>query len=222
MIRSKIPKFITERFSIYLRVLTQLEEDGVEIISSEELGRLAGGSGALVRKDLSYFGEFGIRGVGYNVSDLRSKISEILGINRKWKVIIVGAGHLGSALMGYKGFRERNFEIVAAFDMDEAKIGTELHGVEIKDVAKLPEFVKSERVELAIISVPRESAQAVADLLVRAGIKAILNFAPVKLHLPEYVFLNSVDLSMELESLTFSLTNLSKGEGWYAPRDEDI
>lgn len=208
MLRNKAPKFISERFSLYLRALTQLEESGVKIISSDDLGRLAGGNGALVRKDLSYFGEFGIKGVGYNVSELRREISSILGIDRRWKVIVVGAGHLGSALIGYKGFRERNFEIVAAFDMDRTKIGTEYLGVPIRDIAELPEFVRRERIKIAVVSVPRESAQAVVDLLVSSGIRAILNFAPVKLHVPEDIFLNNVDLSTELESLTFLLTNL--------------
>ncbi|NLW25767.1 MAG: redox-sensing transcriptional repressor Rex [Clostridia bacterium] len=201
----KIPEATIIRLSVYSRYLTQLDKKGIVNISSGEIAEGVGGSPAQVRKDLAYFGEFGTRGVGYNVRDLNQHIIRILGLNKGWKVVIVGAGNLGSALTQYKGFRERGFEVVAVFDNDVNKIGLTLNGVPIFPITKLREVVKEQEARIGIIAVPSKYAQDVADHLVESGVKAILNFAPSVISVPENVELRNVDLAVNLEILTFNL-----------------
>ena len=154
---------------------------------------------------MAYFGEFGTRGVGYNVKDLNQHIVRILGLNKSWKVIIVGAGNLGSALTQYKGFKERGFEVIGVFDNDINKVGLTLNGIPINPINKLKDIVKEEKVDIGIIAVPSPFAQDVADSMVESGIRAILNFAPIVISVPVEVELRNVDLAVNLEILTFNM-----------------
>jgi redox-sensing transcriptional repressor len=200
-----IPEMSIGRLSVYTRCLLQLEEDGVKTVSSQELAERFNLNSAQVRKDLAYFGEFGVRGIGYYVSGLKAELQRILGLDREWPVALVGFGNLGSALFHYKGFGRQGFRIAVIFDDDPSKAGREIDGVPILPTRDLPRDVKARGVQIAIIAVPAEGAQAVADLLVSAGIKAVLNFAPARIRLPRDVRLKDVDLSIELETLSFYL-----------------
>ncbi|GAW93316.1 redox-sensing transcriptional repressor Rex [Calderihabitans maritimus] len=202
----KIPEAAIMRLSVYSRYLSQLDRRGVVTVSSNDIAEGVGVSPAQVRKDLAYFGEFGTRGVGYNVKDLHRHIMKILGLNYQWPVIIVGAGNLGTALCMYAGFRERGFNIVGIFDNDPNKIGHRLNNVEVYPMSRLKEVVEEEDVKIGIIAVPADHAQEVSNLLVEAGVKAILNFAPKVLNVPAEVELRNVDLSVNLEILTFNLS----------------
>jgi len=193
------------RLSVYTRCLQQLEEDGVKTISSQELAERFNLNSAQVRKDLAYFGEFGVRGIGYYVSGLKAELQRILGLDREWPVALVGFGNLGSALVRYKGFARQGFRIVAVFDDDPAKVNREVEGVPIFPSRDLAREVRARGVQIGIIAVPAEAAQAVADGLVAAGIRAILNFAPARLRVPKEVRLKDVDLTIELETLSFYL-----------------
>jgi len=193
------------RLPLYLRCLQEAQQAGQQILSSKELAELAGGNAAQVRKDLSYLGEFGIRGIGYEVESLIRHISRWLGLTRKHNVAIVGMGRLGSALLGYPGFSEKGFEVAGAFDSDPAKVGTKIDGVVVDDVASLPEKVGERDIEIAIVATPASAAQRLGDMLAEAGIRAILNFAPVHLEVPEAVNCRQVDLSVELQILCFHL-----------------
>ena len=201
------PKAVVHRLSLYLRELQRLQRDGEETISSTQLGRLLGLSDAQVRKDLAYFGQFGYPGVGYRCQELMEQIRRILGTDRRWPVYLVGVGHLGQALLGYKGFGEQGFEIVAAFDIDPRKIGQTLGGVPVLDLQQIGEQVQRTGVRLVVLAVPAAEAQRVAEQLVGAGIHGILNFAPVTLSLPEGVSSVGVDLAIELEQLLFAVMN---------------
>jgi len=198
------------RLSIYTRCLLQLEEDGVETISSQELAQRFTLNSAQVRKDLAYFGGFGVRGIGYYVSGLRAELQRILGLDREWPVALVGLGNLGSALFHYKGFSRQGFRIAVVFDDDPAKIGREIDGVPIVSTSDLACEVKARAVQIAILAVPADAAQAVTDQLVAAGIKAVLNFAPVRLRVPRDARLKNVDLSIELEALSFYLSQATR------------
>ena len=202
---AKIPEMTIRRLSIYSRCLAQLEEDGVKTISSQELAERFHLNSAQVRKDLAYFGEFGIRGIGYYVANLRAELQKILGLDREWRVVLVGFGNLGSALYHYRGFARGGFRIGAVVDDDPAKVGRTVDGLTIAPLDELPRVVQSGGFQLAVIAVPGESAQLVADRLVAAGIRAILNFAPTRLAVPKDVRLQNVDLSIELENLSFHL-----------------
>lgn len=192
-----------KRLGLYLRNLTELRENGIDTISSNKITQLLNVTPVQFRKDLSYFGGFGTRGVGYNVKKLISAIENILGINKKWDIAMVGVGKLGSALLGFDGFTKFNVNISHAFDTDKNKIGKTKNGVKIHDITDITKIVKSGDIKIAIISTPPESAQAIADELVEAGISGILNFAPVTLKVPPYVSVSDVDMSCELESLIF-------------------
>ena len=195
------------RLSAYLRFLEDFEGRGLTTISSEELAKRGGTTSAQVRKDLSFFGSFGKRGLGYSVPELLTALREILGLGREWRVIIVGAGKIGAALAQYRGFRQRGYNIIAVYDANRDKIGRSLEGIEIRDMARFESDVAAERPEIAVIAIPGEEAQAVLDRIVRTGIKAVLNFAPVQLHAPADVTVKSVNMAMELEGLSFALTN---------------
>ncbi|WP_071541210.1 redox-sensing transcriptional repressor Rex [Neomoorella thermoacetica] len=201
----KIPEATITRLSVYSRYLAQVDRHGVTTISSGEIAEGVGVSPAQVRKDLAYFGEFGTRGVGYNVKDLYWHIIKILGLNTTWSVVIIGAGNLGTALSMYGGFRERGFKIVGIFDNAPHKIGYRLNGVEVYPMERLEEIIEREKAQIAIITVPAEHAQEVADQLARTSIQGILNFAPRVLNVPEHIELRNVDLSVNLEILTFNL-----------------
>ena len=207
IVQRRIPDVVIRRLSIYSRVLSDIIDKSIHLISSNELGKLSGIPGTLVRKDLAYFGQMGIRGVGYRISDLKSNILKILGIDRRWNVAIVGIGNLGAALLSHERFSIRGFDIILGFDADKSKIGQIIHGIEIKDITEVKSAIKEKDVKLGIIAVPAHSAQVVATLLVDAGIKAILNFAPANLNTPKNIILKNIDLSIELEGLSFLLTH---------------
>lgn len=204
----KIPDATIKRLSLYYRILRPLAVQGTRGISSKNLASLLSINPAQVRKDLSYFGTFGKPGAGYTVSGLVSKIAEILGISKERKVIIIGAGNLGTALAAYRGFNVFGFNICALFDIDPNKVGKKIKGIPCFNINALSRFVQKEKIEMAVISVPAESAQGVAELVVRSGIKAILNFAPVRLNVPGGVKVNNVDLALELKSLSYFLKNI--------------
>lgn len=195
------------RLSLYLRHLEEAADRGVETISSDELARRGGTTSAQVRKDLSFFGSFGKRGLGYSVPELIGALREILGLSRRWRVIIIGAGKIGAALVSYRGFQQRGFHVVAAYDTNPEKIGRSLDGIVVRDMAQLPADVAAEQPDIAVLTVPGEDAQRVADQLVAAGIKAIMSFAPTQLQVPPDVTLKTVNMAMELEGLSFALVN---------------
>lgn len=203
----KVPEATIARLSVYSRFLKQLDENGVAIISSGEIAKGVDGSPAQVRKDLAYFGEFGIRGVGYKVKDLNEQITKILGLTYEWDVIIVGAGNLGSAITHYKGFKERGFNIVALFDKDKKKIGLTIGDAPIYDISQMEKYIRNNKVKIGVVAVPVPYAQKVVDVLVNAGIQAILNFTPCVVTVPEHVEFRKVDLAVNMELLTFNLVN---------------
>ena len=203
----RIADSTVRRLSIYLRFLEEFEGRGLTTVSSEELARRGGTTSAQVRKDLSFFGSFGKRGLGYSVPELSASLREILGLGREWKVAIIGAGKIGAALAQYRGFRQRGFVIVAAYDTNPDKIGRTLEGIEIRDMARFEADVAQEKPEIAVLAIPTDDAQRVLDRVARAGIKAVLNFAPIQLHATGDVTVKTVNMAMELEGLTFALTN---------------
>ncbi len=206
----KIPEMTIRRLSVYTRCLLQLEEDGVKTISSEELAERFNLNSAQVRKDLAYFGEFGVRGIGYYVSGLKAELQRILGLDREWQVALVGFGNLGSALFNYKGFARQGFRISVIFDDDPQKAGRVVDGVRILPLRELDREAKGRNLLIGILAIPAEAAQAVAERLVAAGVKAILNFAPARLKVPRDVRLQNVDLSIELETLSFYLAQAAR------------
>lgn len=212
----RVSEYAVRRLSLYHRILREMELSGQRVVSSEDLAREGRTNAAQVRKDLSYFGTFGKRGKGYDVSVLRIRIGEILGIDRQWRVIIVGAGRLGSALASYKDFPRLGFEIVAIVDSDESKVGQSRGGVSISPMAKLKDMVTQTGAELGIVATPGASAQDVVDRLVGAGIRGILNFAPAKIRVPDGVGLRNVDISIELEGLTFDVLSAAMALGGQA------
>ena len=205
--RKRIAEPAVARLPTYNRTLDELVGEGVEIISSDELGERVGCSAAQIRKDLSCLGEFGKAGRGYYVRELKKAISQILGIDRTWNVALVGAGNLGSALLAYPGFRERGFRILAVFDNDLLKIGKKWEDVILQDISEMPEKIRERDIHIGIIAVPAEAAQQVADMLVLGGVRAILNFAPARIVVPQGVRLRTADLSRQLECLSYFLTN---------------
>ena len=203
----RIAESTVRRLSIYLRFLEEFENRGSTTVSSEELARRGGTTSAQVRKDLSFFGSFGKRGLGYSVPELSTALREILGLGREWRVVIIGAGKIGAALAQYRGFRQRGFNILAVYDSNPEKIGRTLEGIEIRDINRFEQDVARDRPEIAVIAIPGEGAQEVLDRIVRTGIKAVLNFAPVQLQAPPDVTVRTVNMAMELEALSFALTN---------------
>jgi redox-sensing transcriptional repressor len=201
-----VSELTTNRLSVYLRCLHALDEAGVRTISSQALAEQFDLNAAQIRKDLAYFGEFGVRGVGYYVKDLRAHLRQILGLDRRVRVAIMGAGNLGLALADYPGFRTEGFEIAALFDTERDKIGRRSRGgVPIHDIRTLKRTVKRDRIRIAVIAVPAASAQSVLNEVVAAGIQAVLNFSPGNLKVPAGVKVKSVDLTVSLESLSFFL-----------------
>jgi redox-sensing transcriptional repressor len=201
----KVSKSAVRRLSRYLRALDDLTLEGEEVVSSGDLARQAGTTAAQVRKDLSLFGSFGKRGLGYEVSLLRSQLREIMGLTRRWRVALVGAGRIGAALFEYPPFRERGFEIVAIFDNDPRKIAGSWGGIAIQSVDCLEDTLRSERVEIVILAVPGGVAQEVSERVVGGGVHGILNFAPVRIQLPEGVWVSDVNMTVEMETLSYAL-----------------
>ena len=199
----RIPEATVARLPVYLRSLLEAAEAKTTTISSERLAELAGVNAAKVRKDLSYLGSYGTRGVGYDVEYLLYQISRELGLNQDWPVVIVGVGNLGHALANYRGFSARGFRIVALFDSDPAKVGEELGTMTVRPMHDLDDVVRAEQVAIALITTPPNVAQEVADRLVAAGVTSILNFAPTVINVPAHVSLRKVDLSIELQILSF-------------------
>ena len=201
----KISESTVSRLSLYLRLLAEEREQGVVTISSEELARRSGTTAAQVRKDLSSFGTFGKRGLGYSVPELVSELRTILGLEQSWNVALVGAGKIGAALFDYPDFRRQGFRIRAVFDADPRKIGQQWNGLGIQSDDELEVVLRREAVDIAIIAVPAESAQAVVDRVVAAGVRGILNFAPTKLEVPPGIALKSVNMAVEMEGLSYAL-----------------
>jgi len=200
-----IPDPTVSRLSIYARCLERLIKDKINVVSSDELADRAGVNAAQVRKDLSYLGSFGRRGVGYETHHLLDRVSYSLGLSKPRTLVIVGAGKLGSALLAYKGFREKGFKPVAAFDVNKEKIGKTIGSVRVYDISRIKEILKKKSPEIAIIAVPAPYAQEVANELVAAGIRSILNFAPMVLKIPPQVVFRQVDLSLELDAISYYL-----------------
>lgn len=203
----KISESAVRRLSLYLRLLQEADAAGAETISSGELAERGGTTSAQVRKDLSLFGSFGKRGLGYSVQELLSRIRSILGLQTTWRVALVGAGKLGSALFSYRDFESRGFHIRAVFDADPQKIGAAWGGLTIQADEAMERSVRAQEIDMAILAVPADAAQAVTDRLVRAGVRGILNFAPVRLKVPRGVALKNVDMTLELEGLAFALNH---------------
>lgn len=208
----KIPDISIARLSVYTRALGELLGQEIRTISSRQLAERIGVTPDKVRKDLSYFGQFGHRGVGYDVETLHNSITRILGLNRPWNIAICGAGNLSRALFTYQGFLRQGFKIVAVFDNHPKKLGTRWGRIRIADSREIYSTLKKKKIEIVIIAVPAPAAQAVTDEFVRAGVKAILNFAPVKLSVPTSVKLRDIDLSTEIVNLTHFLSS-PKGSG---------
>ena len=203
----RIAESTVRRLSVYMRYLEELTARGIATTSSDELAEHSGTTPAQVRKDLSFFGSFGKRGLGYSVHELLDRIRRILGLGREWKVVIIGAGKIGSALSTYRGFTTRGFCVVGVYDKDPQKIGRRWDGHLVRDVTVFESDAAELRPDIAVLAIPAEGVQGEVDRIVRAGIKAILNFAPGRLHVPPGVTLKTVNMAMELEGLSFALTN---------------
>jgi redox-sensing transcriptional repressor len=206
----KIPEKTVTRLSIYLRCLEELEAKGVASVSSRQLAERFGLNSAQVRKDLAYFGQFGVRGLGYHIAELKHNLERILGLKQDWEVALVGVGNLGSALIAYKGFGARGFKIGLAFDASPAKVGQQVQDVEVEGIDRLVATIRRRKVKIAVIAVPAPAAQSVADLLVEAGVTAILNFAPAQLTVPAGVKVQNVDLSVLLKTLSYHTVRASR------------
>jgi len=202
----QIPPPAIYRLSFYLRQLEDFKRVSRQTISSKQLGQALGYTDAQVRKDFAYFGQFGHPGIGYRVDELVGQLKKILGTDKIWKVLLVGAGNLGRALVAYKGFAAKGFELAAVFDSDPSKQGLAFGGQKVRPISELPDAVRHEQVKLGMMAVPAEAAQSVADELVAAGIKGILNFAPTSLVVPEGVSVQGVDLAVQLEQLSFRMS----------------
>jgi redox-sensing transcriptional repressor len=204
---TKVSEPTIGRLSLYLRLLEELDASEVATISSGELADRTGTTAAQVRKDLSLFGTFGKRGLGYSVAELESQLRTILGLEHRWGVALVGAGRIGAALFGYESFREQGFYIDAVFDADPAKVGQRWDGLEVEPDAALETVVRDRGIEIGVIAVPADAAQRAVDRLVSAGVRGILNFAPTQLTVPPEVELKTVDMTVEMEKLSYALTH---------------
>src|SRR3989475_4589769 len=203
----KIAESTVRRLSLYLRFLEHSQGQGHTTISSADLARRGGTTSAQVRKDLSFFGSFGKRGLGYPVGELAARLRDILGLRRTYRIVVIGAGRIGGALVQYPGFRQRGFNVSAIYDKDPHKVGSRWNGLVVRDVRHIEADLAKEPTDIAIVVTPAEAAQDVVDRLVHSGVKAILNFAPVQLAVPADVVVKSVNMALELETLSFSLSN---------------
>ncbi len=200
-----IPRPTIERLPLYLRCLARLKSTGVDVVSSEELGKLLAITSVQIRKDLAFFGEFGRRGIGYDVASLARQVAAILGADQPQRIALVGLGHLGQALANYEGFREHGFNIAVMFDVDPSKVGLTVAGQKILPVDRMVDVVRHTGIDIAVLSVPAHAAQRVTDVLVRAGVRAIWNFAPVRLNVPEHVEVRQENLIVGLLALSYYL-----------------
>ena len=205
MLAKSVPDIVVARLPLYLRVLSAMQASGKVFTSSQEMGVWLGISSAQIRKDLSHFGEFGKQGTGYSVTGLQEKLRGILNIEREWPIVIIGAGHIGNAVANYSGFAHRGFRVCAVFDSAPGKIGLRIGQHIVQDVGKLPQIVQEQAVRLAMITVPAEAAQAVTDLLVSAGITALLNYAPINVTVPDSVRVENIDPVLHLQHMTYYL-----------------
>lgn len=201
----RIPDIIIGRLPVYLRALQRLSEKGIQTTSSQELGEIVGISAAQIRKDISQFGEFGKQGTGYSIPFLLDRLKDILKVDRVWDVVVVGMGELGHALARYNGFANRGFVIKMVFDSDPEKVGQKVGGFEILDMSVMAEKLKQNKIKIAMLTVPASSAQEVADQLVKAGVKAILNYAPISLTVPQGVKVQHIDPAIHLQRMTYYL-----------------
>ena len=201
----EIPDVVINRLPVYARALAILQDEGREVISSQELGQEMGVTPAQIRKDLSYFGRFGKQGRGYNVRQLIDQLRAILGLDREWRLALVGVGKLGQAVLGYGGFGPQGFKIVRAFDSDPTQIGEMLDGLRVEDVANLEQSLRETPVDIGIVAVPAASAQAVIDILVSSGVHSILNYAPIVHRVPAGVHLRQIDPVLALQGMTYYL-----------------
>jgi redox-sensing transcriptional repressor len=202
---NQIPRIIIGRLPLYLRALTRLQKDGFEYASSRELGKLLDISAAQIRKDLSHFGELGKRGKGYQIDFLLNKLNQILNIDKVWKIIVIGAGDLGSGLARYRGFLDRGFKVDAIFDVDPEKIGKQIGSLIVKDILEMCDYVAENKIQIAVLAIPAENAQDVIDELVEVGITAILNYAPIYIKTPDGVQIEHIDPSVHLQKLSYFL-----------------
>lgn len=202
---NNIPDIVIGRLPVYLRALNRLTQEGHEVTSSHELGRRLGISSAQIRKDLSHFGGFGKQGTGYQIAYLEEKLRQVLQVNREWEVALVGAGDLGSAVAHYRGFHERGFHITCVFDSDSRKIGQKIGEFMIRPVDEMQDEIRNRGIQMAMIAVPAEHAQAVADQLIAAGVRAILNYAPISLNVPEGVYVQHIDPVVHMQRMTYYL-----------------
>lgn len=201
------PDVVVRRLPLYARTLAYLQAEGTTEVSSQELGARINVTAAQIRKDLSYFGQLGKQGIGYNVDTLLQHINNVLGLNQDWNVVLVGVGQLGQAIARYTGFSERGIHIVGLFDADQGKVGTELAGLTIRHVREIRSVVRDEHVRMAIVAVSADQAQAVVDKLVEAGVEAILNYAPVIVRVPDGVWVRHIDPVSLLHSMTYYLAH---------------
>jgi redox-sensing transcriptional repressor len=208
------PKAVVGRVSLYLRQLEAYQRQGCTTVSSSQLGEPLAIKNAQVRKDLAFFGQFGHPGIGYRIDELIAALRHILGIDREWPLALVGLGNLGRALLRYRGFRSRGFHIVALFDNDPAKIGQSYDALIVEPIESLRRVAAVRKISLALLCVPAEAAQRVADILVASGIRGILNFAPMPLNVPPHVNLVAVDLSIQLENLAYKVQRTPDGVSW--------
>jgi redox-sensing transcriptional repressor len=203
---SNIPDIVIGRLPVYLRALTRLAQEGHEVTSSHELGQRLGISSAQIRKDLSHFGGFGKQGTGYQITHLIEQLRQVLRVDKDWEVALVGAGDLGSALVHYKGFSDRGFHIAYVFDNSPQKVGKKIDTFPIMSMDEMPHVIEEHHVKIAMIAVPAEHAQEVADILIQAGVRAILNYAPINLNVPGSVRVQYIDPVVHMQRMTYYLT----------------
>ncbi len=203
---TSIPDIVISRLPIYLRALDRLAQEGFEVTSSQELGKRLGISSAQIRKDLSHFGGFGKQGTGYKITFLKDQLRAVLKIEREWEVVLVGAGDLGTAVARYRGFADRGFHITCVFDAAPDKVGKQVAGHVIQPIEKLPTVIREKNIQIAMIAVPAEYAQSVADILIESGVRAILNYAPINLNVPQEVHVQYIDPVLHLQQMTYYLS----------------
>ena len=208
-----IPDVVIDRLPVYYRLLTRLESEGRTVVSSQELGAALNVTPAQIRKDLSYFGRFGKQGRGYSVPRLAEELRHILGLERRWRVVLVGVGRLGRAIASYRGFEPQGFDIVGAYDINPEAIGAGLDGLEVRNVDDLERDLACASVDIGIVAVPASEAQPVIDTLVRSGVRAILNYAPVAVQVPPEVEIRQIDPVLSLQGMTYHLRRRSAGAG---------
>ena len=200
-----VPEVVVLRLPLYVRALTQLQREGIEVVSSQQLGNRLQMTPAQIRKDLSYFGRFGKQGRGYNIHFLLAELEHILGLTREWNACLIGVGQLGRAIINYTGFAPEGFTIVAAFDSNDSRVGSEVGGLTVRPMSELTETISEAQVAIGIVAVPAPQAQNVIDLLVRNGIRGILNYAPVAPYVPEGIVMRNIDPVLSLQSMTYYL-----------------